>query len=485
MQVEVEKVLQERGAQNSRASTLLQAVMAAVWQDRLLEQQGAGTKQFASARPTNLTGSSSTAASSRDTGLIQPAGVECRSFEIMAVSTKRREEMDRLHLMINFLREVRRTAVTFKPTHDQRQHREVCHAARFRARCAVVRSQLERKAARMFQSIRAQEELAKANGVPYDGISRGTLRRHVKMWWRGTHHALTKHERTRAEGVARSRQSDLGDTAADDMKKRWHYFARNQSVPLNSKDTWTRRKHRSGNDEIRLAAAKRNRKNRRDNRQKREAETPAEAATSQEEDKRPRCEKCDEPTVNAACRDCGIALCDDCSRGGTRCECHVLSDDADAAPTVRTKKQKPSKKKRQASQRAAAAAPTQSAAPVEVPASAAPPWRANRQEAVRAKASGRDGTGPEGGGFAPQEPCPSGPGAPAPKRRTQVCLGRSSEGIGSEFGPSKGLDELSDHSEVDWGKPADEVSSCSEEDSNPFIATIGSDESDPEAPPGY
>ena len=59
MQVEVEKVLRERGAQSSRASTLLQAVMASVWQDRLLEQQGAGTKQFASA--TNLTGSSSTA----------------------------------------------------------------------------------------------------------------------------------------------------------------------------------------------------------------------------------------------------------------------------------------------------------------------------------------------------------------------------------------------------------------------------------------
>ena len=163
--------------------------MGAIWQDLLLEQEGAGTEQFASTRPRqiNLTGSSSTAASSRDSGLIQPGGEECRSFELMIISSKRVEEIDRLQLMLNFLREVKRTAVKFKTTHDQRKHAEVCHEARFRARCAVVRSQLERKAARILQSIRAQEELAKANNVPYNGLSMGTLRRNVRMWWRGTH----------------------------------------------------------------------------------------------------------------------------------------------------------------------------------------------------------------------------------------------------------------------------------------------------------
>ena len=35
------------------------------------------------------------------------------------------------------------------------------------------------------------------------------------------------------------------------------------------------------------------------------------------------------------------------------------------------------------------------------------------------------------------------------------------------------------------GTPADEDSSSSEEEENPYVATIGSDESDPEAPPGY
>jgi len=50
-------------------------------------------------------------------------------------------------------------------------------------------------------------------------------------------------------------------------------------------------------------------------------------------------------------------------------------------------------------------------------------------------------------------------------------------------------DELSDHSGADCGAPADEFSSCSEEDNeedlNPFLASINPDEVEPEAPPGF
>ena len=112
-----------------------------------------------------------------------------------------------------------------------------------------------RKAARLLSSITYQEELAAANGVPYNGPSRGVLKRSIRQWWRSVHFNMNKYEKRCSRGLPASRKPGL--YAGDESRaKRWHHMARAASQPFVAEDfKWHKRNRRASDPAARTCGA--------------------------------------------------------------------------------------------------------------------------------------------------------------------------------------------------------------------------------------